>query len=353
MSHGRGGVVAGASLLLLLAACSGDGGDSSPEAAATTGADCESVDEVDIGFPGLPPDFVQMGLPMADYRGTLQEYCIVPNFIEVESGVAAFRAMAAGEFEFAYSGSVSPVLAKAEGAEASVFMSPANQLDFQVVGLDGYESCEALEGASIATDGPGGLIHAVMEAYLESCGLDIDSDVTVQIGDPETFGQQLASESVVASAVHIDEKFFIEDEIGVTLNVLGDAWEFTPLFHYASLSTATNRLEEDRDIYVRMSAAILETNRWLKDPANRDEAIEAMAEVSEQPVAVIEKAIDEYGFRFPTTCDEALDLKAFQFLIDQQAELGNIEEPYPAEDLVDTSICDEAEQMLDEQADES
>ena len=50
---------------------------------------------------------------------------------------------------------------------------------------------------------------------------------------------------------------------------------------------------------------------------------------------------------------EALDLKAFQFLIDQQAELGNIEEPYPAEDLVDTSICDEAEQMLDEKADES
>ncbi len=352
MSRGRTGVVAGVSLLLLVAACSGDGGDTSAASDATTGADCDSVDEVRIGFPGLPPDFVQMGLPMADYRGTLQEYCIVPEFIEVESGVAAFRAMAAGEFEFSYSGSVSPVLAKGEGAEATVFMSPANQLDFQTVALEGFETCESLEGQAIATDGPGGLIHAVMEAFLENCGLDIDSDVTVQIGDPETFGQQLASQTVVASAVHIDEKFFIEDDIGVTLNVLGNAWEFTPLFHYASLSTATSRLEEDRDVYVRMSAAILETNRWLRDPANREEAIEAMAEVSEQPVSVIEKAVEAYGFRFPTDCAEALDLEAFQFLIDQQAELGNLEEPYPAEELVDTSVCEEAEQLVEEQASE-
>jgi ABC-type nitrate/sulfonate/bicarbonate transport system substrate-binding protein len=342
--------VAGLSLLLLLAACAGDAEDDAAGDSATTGADCEGTDEVKIGFPGLPPDFVQMGLPMANHRGVLQDYCIVPDFIEVESGVAAFRAMAAGEFEFAYSGSVSPVLAKAEGADATVFMSPANQLDFQTVSLEGFDTCESLKGQSIATDGPGGLIHAVMEAFLENCGLDIDSDVRVQIGDPETFGQQLASETVVASAVHIDEKFFIEDEIGVTLNVLGSAWEFTPLFHYASLSTATSRLEEDHDLFVRISAAILESNRWLKDEANRDEAISAMAEVSEQPEEVIEKAIAEYGFRFPTTCAEALDPKAFQFLIDQQASLGNLPESYPAEDLVDQSVCTEAEAMVEERA---
>ena len=349
MSRSRGGILAGMSLMLVLAACAGDSEDSAGDD-PTAGADCEGTDDVRIGFPGLPPDFVQMGLPMANHRGVLQEYCIAPEFIEVESGVAAFRAMAAGEFEFAYSGSVSPVLAKAEGADATVFMSPANQLDFQTVALSGYDFVRVPRGQSIATDGPGGLIHAVMEAFLDNCGLDIDSDVRVQIGDPETFGQQLASETVVASAVHIDEKFFIEDEIGVTLNVLGNAWEFTPLFHYASLSTASSRLEEDHDLFVRISAAILETNRWLKDPANREEAVTAMAEVSEQPVEVIENAIEEYGFRFPTTCAEALDPAAFQFLIDQQTELGNLEESYPADELVDQSVCTEAEELVEERA---
>lgn len=341
---------------LLAAGCGGDddddgGGDDAAGPGSGESAqvgDCEEMDQIDIGFPGLPPDFVQMGTPLANERGVFEKYCIEANFIGVESGISAFRAMAAGEFAFSYSGSISPVLAKVEFEDAVVFMSPAHLLDFQVSALPGYEDCESLAGEPIATDGPGGLNHAIMEQYLATCDLDIDTDVQVQVGDPETFGSQLAGEAVVAAALHADERLFVADEIGIDLQVLGNAWEYAPDFHYASLSTARNQLEENRDLYVRISAAILESNQWLVDEANKDEAIQIIAEVSEQPEAVVQEVYETFGANFPDSCEEALNLDAFQYLIDLQVELGNLEEPYDPAELVDASVCEDAAALVEE-----
>ncbi|HXF56217.1 MAG TPA: ABC transporter substrate-binding protein [Actinomycetota bacterium] len=348
------GAVAAATLLVL-AACGGAqeegpggaAGATSPGATGSPGG-CQSYEEITIGFPGLPPDFVQMGLPLAIHRGVLEAYCVRGELVATESGIAAFRATMAGEFLFSYSGSVSPILGKGEGADAVVFMSPAHLLDFQVAALPGYESCESLRNQPVATDGPGGLIHAVMEQFLATCGLDIDRDVRVQIGDPETFPAQLASKAVVATALHVDEKLFTEQEIGIDLVELGNSWEYAPLFHYASLSAKRSVLEENRDLFVRISAAILESNRWLVDPANKDRAVAAMAEVSEQPEDVVRQAYETYGTRFPTSCDEALNPEAYEFLIDLQVQLGNLEQPYPVEELVDPSVCQDAEQLVAE-----
>jgi ABC-type nitrate/sulfonate/bicarbonate transport system substrate-binding protein len=93
----------------------------------------------------------------------------------------------------------------------------------------------------------------------------------------------------------------------------------------------------------------LETGEWLADDANRDEAVERMAVVSENPETVIEEAFSTFGSRFPTTCDEMMPMESYDFLIDLQVELGNLEEDFPATDLIDTSVCEEAEELLAEE----
>jgi hypothetical protein len=45
-----------------------------------------------------------------------------------------------------------------------------------------------------------------------------------------------------------------------------------------------------------------------------------------------------------------IPLESYQYLIDLQVELGNLEESFPAEEFVDTSVCEEAETSLDEEA---
>jgi ABC-type nitrate/sulfonate/bicarbonate transport system substrate-binding protein len=339
------------SLALLLAACGGgddEGGDTA--ASAGGGSDgCESVDTLVLGYPGLPPDFVQMVTPLAAELGYFADNCLEVEFVGTESGIAAFRAMAAGEFDASFSGSVSPILAYGEGADAVVFGSPGALTDFQIVATGDIDSCEDLAGSTVATDGPGGLQHAITELFMTTCGLDINEDVELIIGDPETFPAQIAQGAVQATTMHIDERILAEQELDTEFNILGNSWEEFPTFHYGSYSTAIPVLEEKRDQFVRFMAAILQTGQWLQDESNRDEAIQVMGEVSEQPENVVVEAFELFGSRFPATCDEALDLEAYQYLIDLQADLGNLPEAYTAEDLVDVSVCADAETLNSEQ----
>ena len=343
------------SMILLLAACGGgDDDDSAVDAGATASSSaagaCETIDEMEIGHPGLPPDFIQMVTPLSMELGYMADECIeVTELVDFESGIAAFRAMAAGEFDVGLSGSVSPILAFGEGADAQIFAASGAYLDFQVVGAGDIDSCEAMEGRIVGTDGPGGLVHAVTEQFLAGCGIDINTDVELIVGDPETFVPQIAQGAIEATSMHIDERIFAEKELDTDLNILANAWEDVPEFHYASFATASETLTEKRDLFVRMTAAILRTGKWLNDEANHDEAVASMATVGEVPEAVMEEAFSTYGSRFPDSCDTMLPLDSYEFLIDLQVQLGNLEEAFPATDLVDTSVCEDAEALLVEQ----
>ena len=336
-------------LVMLVTACGGD--DDGGDANAVGGEDCDEIEQMEVGHPGLPPDFIQMMLPLSIELGFMRDNCIDVEIIDFESGIAAFRAMAAGEFDMGLSGSVSPILAFGEGADAVGIAAGGALTDFQTVATGDIETCEDLEGRSVATDGPGGLVHAVTEQFMASCGIDIDSDVDLIVGEPESFVPRIAQGEIEATTMHIDERIFAEQELGTEMNVLANAWEDVPLFHYTTWSTARPLLDdpEKRDQFVRFIAALLETGEWLADDANRDEAVERMAVVSENPEAVIEEAFSTFGSRFPTTCDEMMPMESYDFLIDLQVELGNLEEDFPATDLIDTSVCEEAEELLAEE----
>jgi ABC-type nitrate/sulfonate/bicarbonate transport system substrate-binding protein len=337
-------------LVLLVTACGGDDNGES-DAGAAGGEDCDEIETMEVGHPGLPPDFIQMVFPLSVELGYMRDNCLEVEVISVESGISAFRAMAAGEFELSYSGSISPILAFGEGADAVGIAAAGAFTDFQIVATGDIETCEDLEGRSVATDGPGGLFHAITEQYMASCGLDINEDVELIVGDSETYGPRIAQGDIEATALHIDQRLLIEDEFDVEMNVLGNSWEEMPLFHYATWSTARPLLDDPvkHDQFVRFIAALLKTGEWLADEANREEAIEQMAIVSEQPEAVIEEAYSTFGSRFPTTCDEMMPMESYNFVIELQVELGNLEEAFPPIDLIDTSLCEEAEELLAEE----
>ena len=351
-------------LVLVLAACGGDdggtttggttGGTTGDTTGGTTGAtgsaECEQLDPIVSGHPGFPPDFIQMVTPLAVELGYMEQECIDLELIDFESGAAAFRAMAAGELDVGLSGSVSPILAYGQGSDAVGFAASGAYVDFQVVATSDVQSCEDLAGKRVATDGPGGLVHAITEQYMATCGLDINTDVELIVGEPETFVAQFAQGAIDATSMHIDERIFAQQELGSDLTVLANTWEEVPLFHYTTFATARDVFEEKREIWVRFTRALLRTGRWLADEANHDEAVTVMAEISEQPEAVIEEALTTFGNRFPTSCDTMIPVESYQYLIDLQVELGNLEASFPAEDFLDTSVCAEAEESLDAEA---
>jgi len=353
MPHRRGVLALCLSFLLVLAAC---GGDDEPTTSASSSdatggelGDCETFDSITSGAPGYPPDFIQMVPPLAIELGYFADECLEVEFIDFESGAAAFRAMAAGEFELGLSGSISPILAFGQGAPAVGFAASGAFVDFQVVATSDVQSCEDLAGKRVATDGPGGLVHAITEQYLAECGVNINDDVELIVGEPETFVARFAQGDIDATSMHIDERIFAQQELGSDLTVLANTWEEVPQFHYTTFATAPDVFEERREQFVRFTAALMRTARWMSDEANRAEAVTLMAEVSEQPESVIEESLDTFGNRWPTSCDTMIPLESYQFLIDLQVDLGNLEEPFDPTELIDTSVCEEAEARLTEQ----
>src|SRR3712207_6092628 len=182
---------------LVLAACGGDDGDGGEDTAGTTGGgttggetaatggtggECSTPDPIVSGHPGFPPDFIQMVTPLAIELGYMEQECIDLELIDFESGAAAFRSMAAGELDVGLSGSVSPILAFGQGSDAVGFAGNGAYVDFQVVATSDVQSCEDLAGKRVATDGPGGLVHAITEQYLATCGIDINTDVELIVG---------------------------------------------------------------------------------------------------------------------------------------------------------------------------
>lgn len=341
--------------VLALAACGGDenGGTNPADGSGTddgaTG-DCGSMDSLHIATPSLPPDFIQLTVFLAEELGFYQEFCLDVEASELRSGINALRAMQSGETDVSMSGTVSLVNAIGQGSPVQVWASPANRFDFQVVATvaSGVMSCEDLSGTTVATDGPGGLIHALAEAYLATCDLDINTDVENFIGSPDDFGPQMEQGIVDASVLHTDDRLLTERERDIEFTTLGNAWEYAPDFHYSAFASTRDLIDEKADAYSRVAAALLKTNRWMKDPANKDELIPLAAEIAAIPEDIAEDTYEIFIDAFPETCAEALPEQAFDYIIELQQELGNLEGALSYEEVVRSDICEAGEALLDE-----
>lgn len=348
-------------MALVAAACGSTGGETTTTTAAggevpatTTGSgptdpgECTTPDEIHVSTPGQPPDFVQITPYLAEALGYFDEFCLDVEHVELRDGVNAVRAMQAGETHVSYAGTVSAVNAIGGGSPILVWASPANRFDYQIIATEssGITTCEELEGSTVATNGPGGLLHSVAQMFLASCGLDINTDVDVFIGSPGDFGFQMEQGVTDAAPMHADERLIIEAERGVNFVTLGNFWEVEPDFHYISMASTIDIIEEKRDAFVRYSAALLKANRWLVDPANKDAFLEKVVELTVLDEQLAADMYDVFGTVFPTSCDEALSEDSFQRLIDVETELGNLETILTFTDIVDRSICDDGEELL-------
>jgi len=357
-------------LMLAVAGCGGDDGSeepaaASPETAADEPADdseaeddgtgepggaaeCDTPDRIRIAIPVFPPKFAMITPSMAEHLGYFDEQCIDAEIMTFAAGINALRALQAGEIEIAVPPTASTINAVGEGSPIVGWLSPASQLPQLVLATEEVESCEDLEGRTAATGGPGDLVDHLMATYAETCGLELNEDIDVYVGSPADFGPVLAQDVAQASALHVDDKMVIEQAQGITLQVLEDAAAILPDFHYQLLVSRTEWVEENRDVVVRAAAAMLAANRYITDPANRDQVIEAAAQVTERDAEIIEFAYDRYAEKFPATCEDGFRQESLEFTVDLQVQQGNLAEPIAVEEVIDPTICADAEALLEQ-----
>ena len=320
--------------------------DATEAAAGEMAVECTEPTVMRIAIPVQPPKFAMVTPDIADELGYFDDFCIDAEIITFRAGINSLRALQAGDVEIAVPPSASLINAVGEGSPIVGWLSPANQLPQLILATQDVGSCEDFEGQTVATGGPGDLVHHLMQTFLDSCGLEIGTDVDVFVGSPADFGPQLAQGIAQGSALHVDDKMVIEQAQDVTLDVLADAADILPDFHYQLLASSQEYVDANRDVVVNAAAAMLKANQWMTDPANREEVIELANRVTERDLDIMEFAYDRYAEKWPSSCEQGFNESMFDFTIDLQVELGNLDEPIAMDDVIDRSICEDAEELL-------
>ncbi|MEP7739528.1 ABC transporter substrate-binding protein [Nocardioides sp. 31GB23] len=333
-------------VVLMAAACSGGDDDDAQGADGSSGNG-----QLKVSMPVIPPNFVHVMPWVAQDQGFYDDFGVDVELVSLDSGVTALRGAEAGSADIAAVPTPTLINAVAQGGSAKAFYTYSPNLDVQMVVSEDIGSCEELEGQVVGVDEVGGFAEVLTKKFYTSCGLTQDD---VKYGNfPGAEGQAIAQGQAVSGVLHIDEAAGVMQQFpDAGLKSLVNLWEVVPDWHYAGYAAPTDLLEEKRDEMVAFTAANIAANEFMSDSANKEAVLDTAVEVTGLDREILSDTYDTFleDGLFPS--DNGYPQDMVDYTADQQVELGNIEEgDKPAyEDLVDTSIYEDARALVDEQS---
>lgn len=349
-SIGSKQVAVGLSIGAVLLASACGGGDEDTEGAGGSGSPSEPG-QLKVSMPVIPPNFVHVMPWVAQDQGFYEDFNVEVELVSLDSGVTALRGAEAGSADIAAVPTPTLINAVAQGGSAKAFYTYSPMLDVQMIVSEDINSCEDLEGQVVGVDEVGGFAEVLTKKFYMSCDLTQDD---VKYGNfPGAEGQAIAQGQAVSGVLHIDEAQGVMEQFpDAGMKSLVNLWEVVPEWHYAGYAAPTDLLEKKRDEMVAFTAANIAANEFMSDPANKEAVLDTAEEVTGLSRDILSDTYDTFieDGLFPS--DNGYPQDMVEFTADQQVELGNIEESEkPAyEDLVDTTIYEDARALVDEQS---
>ncbi|WP_158228363.1 ABC transporter substrate-binding protein [Pseudonocardia sp. MH-G8] len=331
-------------VVLTSAACGG-----SDDSGSGAGADAGGLISVSYGTAGTPVVYGSILPHVADEEGIYEKYGLEVTFQNFANGADSLRAVVGGQLDAAMTSTSNLVNVVAQGAEVKA-MAGMDKPDYYIATTDpSISSCEDLAGQTIGVDQTGGARYNGTVAMLASCGLTVDDVTFVNFAGPPII-QALVQGQITVGTMHYDEEAFIETTTDVALEeVISLVKDVNPNTHYVEQVAMTDYIEENRDTVVRLTAAYIEANDFIRDPANIDRFAEIAAEHNGQPIEVARQSIELFlEFEFWPEGSGIDDGAKFQGVIDEQIGAGAVTEAEaPAyEDMVDLSIYEDAMELV-------
>jgi NitT/TauT family transport system substrate-binding protein len=298
---------------------------------------------ISIGLPGIPPVFVTTQAYVAEQQGFFKKHGLKVDLRPFDSGAAAARAVQAGQIQLALS--PSPLIAT----------MISNNPDVDLVLIYGYPrptwklgsvdasitKCEDVKGKAVGVDSLGGARSIALNQMLRSCKLTAND--TNQVALSANVGAAMVAGQIPLGVLHIDDLPSIEREAKKKVGIVVDINQTQPVNHYLGMVATKKATAEDRDTLVKVIAAFIEAERFIRDPKNLEAAAKAAAPTG-RSIEDSRAAIQDYvkiGFwpqDNPGLAKENLDA-----IIGAQKNAGNIKgEPTTAARLADTSLYEAA-----------
>jgi ABC-type nitrate/sulfonate/bicarbonate transport system substrate-binding protein len=300
-----------------------------------------------FGIPGIPPVFGGTIALVAEKQGFFKKYGVDVTVRAFETGAAASRAVASGEIAV----SLSPT---------PLIVNQISNTDVKLVGIWGMEhpdwligstdpnaTCESMKGQAVGVDSLGGARSIALRTMLVGCKMQIEE--VQQVALSSNVGAAMVAGQLKYGVLHIDDIPVIEAETKKPMKTVVTQKAIRPVDHYLLLVANQDHLAKNRDAYVRIVAALIDAERFIRNPANHAKVAQDAAPTGRSGEIAIQalKAYNEMEF-WPKDKD-GLGAKNLEMVGSIQKKVGNIKAdkaPAPYERVVDPSVWRDANAMV-------
>ncbi|MCC6948349.1 MAG: ABC transporter substrate-binding protein [Bradyrhizobiaceae bacterium] len=316
--------------------------------AAATGlaGNATAQDTYTIGLPGIPPVFVNTQAYVAEQQGLFKKHGVNVTLRPFDSGAAAARAVASGNIQLSMSPSPLVVTMVSNNPDAGLAMIYGYEKpDWLIGSLDpGITKCEDVKGKPVGVDSLGGARSIALNVMLRQCNLKAEE--TQQVPLSANVLTAMISGQIPVGVLHIDDVPIIERESKKKVIPIVDINDVQKINHYLALVTSKKMIAEKRADLVKIVAAYIEAERFMRDPKNIDAVAKAAAPTSRsEPDA--KWAIEQYVKMEFWPREHGLKKENVDSIIATQKKVGNIKgDPVPYAGVVDLSVYEEAVKLV-------
>ena len=303
-----------------------------------------------IAAPGIPPVFASAILYVADKEGFFKKYKANVEVRPFETGAAASRAVISGDLEMSLSPSALLINQISNTNAPVVAIYGLTSSDFVLGSTDPTKTaCKDVIGQGVGVDAIGGARSIALRTMLAGGCTGVKIEDVQQVALSSNVAPAMIGGQLKFGVVHLDDVATIEAQ-GKKVATLVTEYKANPNGHYLSFIVRQDKLKENRDLYVRVLAALMEAARFIHDPKNADRVGEDSTptghtkEVSKATIQPL-LAIDYWPVK-----DSGLDQKRMESLIATMKKIGGIQpgkEAVKYDRLVDTTVFRDAVAMVD------
>jgi ABC-type nitrate/sulfonate/bicarbonate transport system substrate-binding protein len=228
-----------------------------------------------FGLPGIPPVFVTTQAYVAQQEKFFDKYGVSVTLRPFDSGAAAARALASGDVDVSLSPSPLIVNMLSNNPSVDIVAIYGNEKpDWLIGSIDpSITNCEQIKGLPVGVDSVGGARSIALTQMLRQCNLKAED--TQQVPLSTNVGTAMISGQLKVGVLHVDDVPIIERESKKKIIKVVDINDVQKVNHYMAVSTTQKRLAANRDTYVRFLAAMIEAERFMRDPKNVEKVAQA------------------------------------------------------------------------------
>ncbi|HLH27203.1 MAG TPA: ABC transporter substrate-binding protein [Chloroflexota bacterium] len=213
------------------------------------------------------------------------------------------------------------------GADLAMIAGEINKMAYQLVAGKDVQGYDDLRGKTLAVIGPQDGSTVILKRMLAAHGLQPDDYSFITVGGTANRAAAVQNGTAAAALIGQPQDFRL---VADGYKSLGLSSDVVPEYPLDVMTVRRDWAQQNSDVVVRYLRAIIEADRWLYDPANRDAAAQITVDVLKMTP---EEGRRTYDLLVTQTQaipkDGDLSTSGVQAVIDSMAEVGLLSPPLP------------------------